>query len=151
VPASINSAIPPLKSHATQIGVTPEHAGALGNSRLLEFVQRSGQPQYDETRYQVGYAVEDIEAAREELIALVGQPVSGLEGSASAGTRWNYFRNAENDVFELNEHRMGDCLIPCCKSSKSHLVLRSGLGLRAPVCRDSVLCDRVATRMRAWL
>jgi hypothetical protein len=29
VPASINSAIPPYQSHATQNGVTPEHAGAL--------------------------------------------------------------------------------------------------------------------------
>jgi len=30
VPASINSAIPPYQSYATQIGATPEHAGALG-------------------------------------------------------------------------------------------------------------------------
>jgi hypothetical protein len=29
VPAPINSAIPPHYSHVTQIGVTPEHAGAL--------------------------------------------------------------------------------------------------------------------------
>jgi hypothetical protein len=32
VPASINSAIPPYQSHATQNGVTPEHAGALPHS-----------------------------------------------------------------------------------------------------------------------
>jgi hypothetical protein len=33
VPLYINSAIPPYQSHATQIGITPEHAGALGPAR----------------------------------------------------------------------------------------------------------------------
>jgi catechol 2,3-dioxygenase-like lactoylglutathione lyase family enzyme len=77
----------------------------LGGSRLLEIVQRSAQPQYDKARYQVGYAVEDIEAAREQLIALGVQPISDLEGNASAGGRWCYFMDAEGNVFELKEHR----------------------------------------------
>lgn len=77
----------------------------LGDSRLLEIVQRGGQPQYDHARYQVGYAVEDIEAARRELVARGVQPVSGLEGSASDGGRWCYFRDAEGNVFELKERR----------------------------------------------
>jgi predicted enzyme related to lactoylglutathione lyase len=77
----------------------------LGEERLLEIVQRSGQPQYDQARYQVGYAVEDIEAAREQLIALGVQAVSDLEGSASASGRWCYFRDAEGNVFELKERR----------------------------------------------
>jgi catechol 2,3-dioxygenase-like lactoylglutathione lyase family enzyme len=77
----------------------------LGDSRLLEIVRRSGQPQYDQARYQVGYAVEDIEDAREQLIALGVQPVSDLEGSAAASGRWCYFRDAEGNVFELKERR----------------------------------------------
>jgi catechol 2,3-dioxygenase-like lactoylglutathione lyase family enzyme len=77
----------------------------LGGSRLLEIVQRGDQPQYDKPRYQVGYAVEDIEAARDHLIGLGAQPASGLEGDAAAGGRWCYFRDAEGNVFELKEHR----------------------------------------------
>jgi predicted enzyme related to lactoylglutathione lyase len=77
----------------------------LGEARLLEIVQRSDLPQYDQARYQVGYAVEDIEAAREQLIALGVQVVSDLEGSA--GSRWCYFRDAEGNVFELKERRTG--------------------------------------------
>jgi catechol 2,3-dioxygenase-like lactoylglutathione lyase family enzyme len=76
----------------------------LGETRLLELVQRSSKPQYDKARYQVGYAVEDIEAARERLIASGVQPISELEGDASAGGRWCYFSDAEGNVFELKEH-----------------------------------------------
>lgn len=32
---------------------------------LLELVQRNDQPEYDQARYQVGYAVDDIETARQ--------------------------------------------------------------------------------------
>jgi catechol 2,3-dioxygenase-like lactoylglutathione lyase family enzyme len=79
----------------------------VGDSRLLEIVQRSSEPQYDQARYQIGYAVEDIEAARDELIARGVQPVSDLEGSDSAGGsgRWCYFKDAEGNVFELKERR----------------------------------------------
>lgn len=77
----------------------------LGESRLLEIVRRSDQPQYDQARYQVGYAVEDIEDARARLIALGVQPVRDLEGSSAASGRWCYFRDAEGNVFELKERR----------------------------------------------
>jgi extradiol dioxygenase family protein len=42
----------------------------LCDSRLLKIVQRSGQPPYDpsQARYQVGYAVEDIEDVPRELM-----------------------------------------------------------------------------------
>jgi catechol 2,3-dioxygenase-like lactoylglutathione lyase family enzyme len=95
------------------LGFTEVAAGAdwvhfdLGESRLLEIVRRSGQPQYDQARYQVGYAVEDIEDARAQLIALGVQPVSDLEGSSADGGRWCYFRDVEGNVFELKERRQG--------------------------------------------
>jgi catechol 2,3-dioxygenase-like lactoylglutathione lyase family enzyme len=75
----------------------------LGGSRLLEIVQRSDQPQYDAARYQVGFAVDDIEGARQQLIASGVQPISEMEGSAGDGGRWCYFRDAEGNVFELKE------------------------------------------------
>jgi extradiol dioxygenase family protein len=78
----------------------------LGGSRLLEIIQRSHQPQYDAARYQVGYAADDIEGARRQLIARGVEPVSELEGSAADGGRWCYFRDAEGNVFELKERRV---------------------------------------------
>src|SRR5581483_12247666 len=72
----------------------------LGGSRLLEIVQRSGQPQYGEARYQVGYAVEDIEAARHHLVSRGVEPLTDLAGSAADGGRWCYFKDAEGNVFE---------------------------------------------------
>jgi predicted enzyme related to lactoylglutathione lyase len=77
----------------------------LGDSRVLEIVQQGDEPQYDEVRYQVGYAVEDIEGARKQLIARGAEPVSGLEGNADDGGRWCYFRDSEGNVFELKERR----------------------------------------------
>jgi catechol 2,3-dioxygenase-like lactoylglutathione lyase family enzyme len=75
----------------------------LGNGNLLELVQRSDDPQYERTRYQVGYAVDDILAARRELIARGAQPVTGLEGTKEGGGRWCYFRDPEGNIFEIKE------------------------------------------------
>ena len=75
----------------------------LGNGNLLELVQRSDDPQYERVRYQVGYAVEDIESARDELTARGVRPLSELEGSREAGGRWCYFRDPEGNVFEIKE------------------------------------------------
>lgn len=77
----------------------------LGDDQLLEVVQRSRQRQYGEARYQVGYAVEDIEAARDHLVSRGVQPLTDLAGSAAGSGRWCYFRDAEGNVFELKEHR----------------------------------------------
>jgi catechol 2,3-dioxygenase-like lactoylglutathione lyase family enzyme len=75
----------------------------LGNGNLLELVQRSDNAQYERTRYQVGYAVDDILAARSELIARGVQPIAGVEGSTDGGGRWCYFRDPEGNIFEIKE------------------------------------------------
>jgi predicted enzyme related to lactoylglutathione lyase len=75
----------------------------FGPAGILEIVQRSNAPQYDHARYQVGYAVADIESARERLVSLGVQQVSGIEGDADAGGRWCYFRDAEGNIFEIKE------------------------------------------------
>ena len=77
----------------------------FGPAGILEVVQRSDAPQYDHARYQVGYAVADIESAREHLVSLGVQQVSGIEGDADAGGRWCYFRDAEGNIFEIKERR----------------------------------------------
>jgi predicted enzyme related to lactoylglutathione lyase len=77
----------------------------FGSSGVLELVQRSGEPSYDHPRYQVGYAVTDIESACRQLAARGVRQISPIEGDAQAGGRWCYFRDAEGNVFEVKEHR----------------------------------------------
>ena len=77
----------------------------FGPAGILEIVQRSDAPQYDHARYQVGYAVADIESARERLVSRGVQQVSGIEGDADAGGRWCYFRDTEGNIFEIKERR----------------------------------------------
>jgi predicted enzyme related to lactoylglutathione lyase len=72
---------------------------------VLELVQRSGEPQYDRVRYQVGYAVADIESARGPLVSRGVRQVTEIEGDAQAGGRWCYFRDAEGNIFEIKERR----------------------------------------------
>jgi hypothetical protein len=75
----------------------------LGHDCVLELVQRSAEPQYDRARYQVGYAVADIESARDRLVSSGVQQVTEIEGEAAAGGRWCYFRDAEGNIFEIKE------------------------------------------------
>ncbi len=75
----------------------------FGAAGMLEIVQRSGEPQYDQARYQVGYAVADIESARDQLVFSGVQQVTDIEGDAAAGGRWCYFRDAEGNIFEIKE------------------------------------------------
>src|SRR5260370_28635377 len=77
----------------------------FGPAGILEIVQRSDAPQYDHARYQVGYALDDIESGRERLVSRGVQQVSGIEGDADAGGRWCYFRDAEGNIFEIKERR----------------------------------------------
>lgn len=77
----------------------------FGPAGILEIVQRSAAPQYDRARYQVGYAVADIESVREHLVSRGVQQVSGIEGDAAADGRWCYFRDAEGNIFEIKERR----------------------------------------------
>jgi predicted enzyme related to lactoylglutathione lyase len=75
----------------------------FGETGLLEVIQRGGDPQYDQPRYQVGYAVDDIESARDELVSRGARPVTEIKEDAAADGRWCYFRDAEDNIFEIKE------------------------------------------------
>lgn len=77
----------------------------FGAGRMVEVIQRSDEPQYDDIRCQVGYEVADIVASRAALIAKGVEPITGLLGDAADGGRWCYFRDPEGNVFELKERR----------------------------------------------
>lgn len=78
----------------------------MGWPNLLEVIQRSDEPQYDRPRYQAGFAVEDIRAARERLIARGAEPLTEIEGGADSNGNWCYFRDPEGNVFEVSQ-RLG--------------------------------------------
>src|SRR5262245_41324044 len=68
----------------------------------FELIERSTDPEYDNHRYQVGFAVDDIEATRRELVARGATPISDIIGTKGQG-RWAYFKDPEGNVFELKE------------------------------------------------
>jgi catechol 2,3-dioxygenase-like lactoylglutathione lyase family enzyme len=67
---------------------------------VFEIVAQSADPEYDKARYQVGFVVDDIRAAREDLLACGIEPVTDIKGDQSY---WAYFRDAEGNVFEITE------------------------------------------------
>ena len=90
------------------LGMAPVRDGAgfvayeLTPGGEFELIQRSAEPEYDGVRYQVGFAVDDIESTRRELIARGVTPISEILGTRGLG-RWAYFRDPEGNVFELKE------------------------------------------------
>jgi predicted enzyme related to lactoylglutathione lyase len=74
----------------------------LGTGSEFELIRHSNEPQYDGARYQVGFAVDDIEAARRELVARGVTPISEIIGTKGEG-RWAYFKDPEGNVFEIKE------------------------------------------------
>ena len=72
----------------------------MGERRTFELLQRSDLPQYDGVRFQVGFAVEDIEEAHAELLRAGVEPLTQIEGEES---KWAYFRDPEGNVFEITQ------------------------------------------------
>jgi predicted enzyme related to lactoylglutathione lyase len=73
----------------------------LGDGRTFELIERSNSPEYDRSRFQVGFAVEDIRTARQELIDLGAQPITEIrDGEVNS---WAYFRDPEGNVFEITQ------------------------------------------------
>lgn len=77
----------------------------LGDGRTFELIRRSESPEYDQTRFQVGFEADDIRSARRELIGKGVEPISEImEGEESS---WAYFRDPEGNVFEITQRPAG--------------------------------------------
>lgn len=79
----------------------------MGFPNILELLQRSDEPEYDAPRYQVGFATDDLHAARDALVARGVEQVTEIDGSEDAQGYWCYFRDAEGNIFELSQ-RLGN-------------------------------------------
>ena len=80
----------------------------MGGPDLFELLRRSEQPQYDRLRFQPGFAVGDIHAARARLIGHGAEAITEIEGGPGSGGYWCYFRDPEGNVFELSQRLTGD-------------------------------------------
>jgi predicted enzyme related to lactoylglutathione lyase len=75
----------------------------MGPNVVFELLRQSSQPEYDRPRYQVGFVVDDIQAARDELLAGGVEPVTGAKVASDGRSRWANFRDPEGNVFEITE------------------------------------------------
>jgi predicted enzyme related to lactoylglutathione lyase len=73
----------------------------LPGGRVLELIERSDLPEYGRPRFQVGFAVEDIEEAREELIRRGVEPITEIVEEAESP--WAYFKDPEGNVFAIKQ------------------------------------------------
>jgi catechol 2,3-dioxygenase-like lactoylglutathione lyase family enzyme len=78
----------------------------MGWPNMFELLGRGREPQYDARRYQVGYEVMDIRAARRDLVQRGAEAISEIEGDEGSGGYWCYFRDPEGNVFEITQ-RLG--------------------------------------------
>jgi catechol 2,3-dioxygenase-like lactoylglutathione lyase family enzyme len=91
------------------LGVPEDHSGAdfvafeLGDGRSFELIERSTEPQYDRLRFQVGFDVENIEAAREELVRRGVEQIGEIFPDEESP--WAYFRDPEGNVFEIKQRQ----------------------------------------------
>ena len=70
---------------------------------LFELMPRSSLPPNDERGYQVSFAVEDIEAARVQLLEAGVTPIGEIEGGPDSAYRWCSFRDPEGNVFGITQ------------------------------------------------
>ena len=72
---------------------------------LFELVPCSSLPPNDERGFQVSFAVEDIHAARTQLLEAGVTPIGGIEGGPDSAYRWCSFRDPEGNVFGITQRR----------------------------------------------
>jgi catechol 2,3-dioxygenase-like lactoylglutathione lyase family enzyme len=76
----------------------------MGERRIFELLRHdTARAQYERTRFQPGFPVEDIAAARDRLVELGAEQVSEVEGGREHGGLWCYFRDPQGHVFELTQ------------------------------------------------
>jgi catechol 2,3-dioxygenase-like lactoylglutathione lyase family enzyme len=76
----------------------------LGPGVTFELLRRSpDDPEYDAPRYQVGFVVDDVRTAREELLARDVEAVTDVKEASDGSAWWAYFRDPEGNVFEITQ------------------------------------------------
>lgn len=88
------------------LGIPEDHSGddfvsfKTADGRWFELVERSDEPEYDRPRFQVGFAVNDIQSAYRTLKAKGVEAITEVYGDEEA---WAYFRDPEGQVFAIKQ------------------------------------------------
>jgi catechol 2,3-dioxygenase-like lactoylglutathione lyase family enzyme len=75
----------------------------MGGPNVFELLRRTAEPRYDRPRFQPGFAVDDVERARDRLVELGAAQITPIEGGPDSGGAWCYFRDPEGNVFEVSQ------------------------------------------------
>lgn len=75
----------------------------LGRGVTFELLARSHDPEYDASRYQVGFEVDDIPSAAAELIARGVRAITDVKHGSDGRSSWAYFKDPEGNVFEITQ------------------------------------------------
>jgi catechol 2,3-dioxygenase-like lactoylglutathione lyase family enzyme len=75
----------------------------MGPDVTFELLRRSDDPEYNGRRYQVGFVVDDIQAARDELLARGAEALTDVKEALDDSASWAYFRDPEGNVFEITQ------------------------------------------------
>jgi predicted enzyme related to lactoylglutathione lyase len=71
---------------------------------MLEIAQRTpDRPELQGAGTAVGYRVEDVHAAREELISRGAESLTEIQGGPKTGSLWCYFRDPEGNTFQITQ------------------------------------------------
>lgn len=71
------------------------------DGKLLELLAKSALPQYDRRRVSFAFEVDDIRSTRDELLSRGVEAVTDIEGGPDARQYWAYFKDAEQNLFEV--------------------------------------------------
>jgi catechol 2,3-dioxygenase-like lactoylglutathione lyase family enzyme len=70
-------------------------------NKLFELLAKSEKPQYDRRRVSFAFEVDDIRATRADLLSQGVEPVTDIEGGPDARQYWAYFKDTEENLFEV--------------------------------------------------
>ncbi len=88
------------------LGVPEDHSGddfvsfKTSDGRWFELIERSEDTEYDEPRFQVGFAVDDIQSAFEQMVQGGIDAITPIYGDKEP---WAYFRDPERRVFAIKQ------------------------------------------------
>jgi predicted enzyme related to lactoylglutathione lyase len=96
--------------YANILGLKEEERGSgcvifnAGGDNRIEVLKRDpAKPEYAIKRFQVGFRVEDIHAAHQELLKKGVRAVTEINGGPESNAYWCYYEDPEGNLFEITQ------------------------------------------------
>ena len=100
----------------------------MGGSRILELIQIGKEPPDHKKGFRPAFEVQNIKAAREELISKGVKAINEIDGGPAYGGYWCAFQDPEGNYFEIKQvvHRSTRRKIARRKGSSAKAAKRAG-------------------------